>query len=61
MREGVSMGNAGFIESIRRANSNIRYWAYRRSIGNPFPFRVVPRQWVRRFLYEWIGRGKYET
>lgn len=45
--------------ALRNANSHIRYWRYRKKIGRPFPLRLVPGQWVRRFLFEAfrIGRG----
>jgi hypothetical protein len=45
------------LESIARANSHIRYWRYRRSIGNPFPLRVAITQWMRRFVFERFGIG----
>lgn len=39
-------------ESIDRANSHLRYWAYRRQIGNPIPLRRALRDWFRRFVFE---------
>lgn len=39
-------------ESVSRANSHIRYWFYRRSIGNPIPLLQTLREWVRRYRFE---------
>lgn len=39
-------------ESISRANSHIRYWLYRRSIGNPISLLQTLREWLRRYRFE---------
>lgn len=39
-------------ESVSRANCHIRYWFYRRSIGNPIPLLQTLREWVRRYRFE---------
>lgn len=39
-------------ESVSRANSHIRYWFYRRSIGSPISFLQTLREWVRRYRFE---------
>jgi hypothetical protein len=51
------MGQVGFREAIGRANSHIRYWQYRQSIGAPIRLIVAIRQWWSRLLFEWLGRG----
>jgi hypothetical protein len=48
----------GIPQAIARANSHIRYWRYRRSIGNPFPLRTAVAQWLRRFAFEAFGIGQ---
>lgn len=40
------------LESVRRANSSFRYYAYRRSIGNPIALRTTLREWVNRYRFE---------
>ena len=39
-------------ESFRRANSHLRYWRYRRQIGNPVPFWGTVRDWFDCFVFE---------
>lgn len=52
----IRKGNK-LIESIRRSNSHIRYWRYRKSIGNPFPFKIAIKSWFRRFVFEAFSVG----
>ena len=52
----IRKGNR-LIEIISRANSHIRYWKYRKSIGNPFPLKVAIKSWVRRFIFEAFSVG----
>lgn len=40
------------LEATRRANSNITYWRYRRSIGRPIALMPQLRQWWQRLLFE---------
>lgn len=43
----------GFRESLRRANSEFRYWHYRRFVvGNPISLTSTVHRWWRRFWYE---------
>ena len=39
-------------ESIGRANSHLRYWAYRRQIGRPISLLGAMRDWWSRFVFE---------
>ena len=42
-------------QCLARANSHLRYWAYRRSIGNPITLRSALRAWLKRFAFEWCN------
>ena len=46
-----------FVDAVKRANSHLRYWKYRRQQGNPIPLRLAMRQWCGRFAFEWLGIG----
>ena len=50
-------GQVGFLQSVERANSHIRYARYRKKIGDQIPLRTVARSWWRRFIYEYFGAG----
>jgi hypothetical protein len=47
------MNNLSIRESVQRANSGFRFYAYRRRIGNPISLLGVLREWPRRFWFEW--------
>ena len=40
-------------QCLSRANSHLRYWSYRRSIGRPIALRGAIKQWFLRFAFEW--------
>ena len=43
----------GFRESLRRANSEFRYWHYRRLVvGDPISMSSAINRWWRRFWFE---------
>jgi len=43
----------GFRESLRRANSELRYWHYRRFVvGDPISMSSTINRWWRRFWFE---------
>ena len=43
----------GIVESLRRANSEFRYWHYRRFVvGNPISLSSTIYRWWRRFWFE---------
>jgi hypothetical protein len=40
------------LRALERANSHIRYWRYRKAIGNPFPLTTALREWWARLKFE---------
>ena len=51
------MGQVGFFSAVNRANSHLRYWKYRREIGNPISLTVALHQWIRQLAFQWLGIG----
>ena len=52
------IGQVNISQSISRANSHLRYRAYRNSIGKPIPLSTALHQWCKRFIFEWLGIGQ---
>jgi len=53
------MGNTDLRGAIDRANSHLRYWKYRRELGNGGPTLITAcAQWARRIAFEWLGIGR---
>ena len=51
-------GNTNFVGSVKRANSHLSYWRYRRTLRNGGPsLPTACAQWWRRFIFEWTGKG----
>jgi len=41
-----------YMTAVRRANSHLRYWRYRRKINNPVSLLSALREWKIRFFFE---------
>ena len=49
--------NTSFLNAVSRANSHIRYWRYRKSIGRPISLTQSVCNWYHRFVFEAFGIG----
>jgi hypothetical protein len=52
----MSERRSKIVQIMSRANSHLRYWRYRRSIGKPISLLGSIGDWRRRFLFEWRNR-----
>ena len=43
-------------QSFSRAICEVRYWFYRRRIGNPFPLHIALSAAIRRYRFERVAK-----